>query len=153
MGRLCMWGEEVHGKSLYIPLNVAVILKHALNLFKKIHFVISSWRKSDTKGRERGSKKGRGWDGKWYQKGRKQNPAAVQRQRHNCYNPKSRVRKVVNEDTFKIKYLKIATHSHTMEKHLWSSFYFILFIFLSFVFLGPHPQHMEIPRLGVESEL
>ena len=34
------------------------------------------------------------------------------------------------------------------------------FIFLSFflsffffVFSGPHPQHMEIPRLGVESEL
>ena len=27
----------------------------------------------------------------------------------------------------------------------------ILFIFL--VFLGPHLQHMEIPRLGVQSEL
>ena len=26
-------------------------------------------------------------------------------------------------------------------------------IFLSFVFLGPHLQHMEVPRLGVESEL
>ena len=25
-----------------------------------------------------------------------------------------------------------------------------LFIYL---FLGPHPQHMEVPRLGVESEL
>ena len=25
--------------------------------------------------------------------------------------------------------------------------------FLSFVFLGPHPQHMEVPRLGAESEL
>ena len=25
--------------------------------------------------------------------------------------------------------------------------------FLSFVFLGPHPQHMELPRLGVKSEL
>ena len=22
-----------------------------------------------------------------------------------------------------------------------------------FVFLGPHPQHMEVPRLGVESEM
>ena len=22
-----------------------------------------------------------------------------------------------------------------------------------FVFLGPHPEHMEVPRLGVESEL
>ena len=28
---------------------------------------------------------------------------------------------------------------------------FLFFIF--FVFLGPHPQHMEVPRLGVESEL
>ena len=26
-------------------------------------------------------------------------------------------------------------------------------IFLSFVFSGPHPQHMEVPRLGVELEL
>ena len=30
---------------------------------------------------------------------------------------------------------------------------FIPFIFLSFVFLGPHPRHMEVPRLLVESEL
>ena len=27
-----------------------------------------------------------------------------------------------------------------------------IYLFI-FVFLGPHPQHMEIPRLGVESEL
>ena len=26
-------------------------------------------------------------------------------------------------------------------------------IFLSFVFLGLHPRHMEVPRLGVQSEL
>ena len=33
-------------------------------------------------------------------------------------------------------------------------FYFILFYFiLSFVFLGPYLQRMEVPRLGVESEL
>ena len=33
-------------------------------------------------------------------------------------------------------------------------FYFILFfIFLSFGFLGLHPWHMEVPRLGVQSEL
>jgi len=25
--------------------------------------------------------------------------------------------------------------------------------FLSFVFLGPHSQHMEVPRLGVQLEL
>ena len=31
------------------------------------------------------------------------------------------------------------------------NFYFILFyfIFCLFVFIGPHPQHMEVPRLGV----
>ena len=29
----------------------------------------------------------------------------------------------------------------------------IFFIFLFFCFLGLHPQHMEVPRLGVESEL
>ena len=31
---------------------------------------------------------------------------------------------------------------------------FFLFLFFGlFVFLGPHLQHMEVPRLGVESEL
>ena len=25
--------------------------------------------------------------------------------------------------------------------------------FISSIFLGPHPQHVEVPRLGVESEL
>ena len=29
----------------------------------------------------------------------------------------------------------------------------IPFLFFVFCFLGPHPQHMEVPRLGVESEL
>ena len=29
----------------------------------------------------------------------------------------------------------------------------LVFFFFSFVFLGPHPWHMEIPRLGVKSEL
>ena len=33
-------------------------------------------------------------------------------------------------------------------------FLFVLgfFVCLFFVFLGPHPQHMEVPRLGVKSE-
>ena len=30
---------------------------------------------------------------------------------------------------------------------------FYLAFFFFFGFLGPHAQHMEIPRLGVESEL
>ena len=29
----------------------------------------------------------------------------------------------------------------------------MLFFFFFFAFLGPHPQHMEVPRLGVKSEL
>ena len=33
------------------------------------------------------------------------------------------------------------------------SLFLFLFLFLSFVFLGPHPRHMEVPRLGVELEL
>ena len=28
-----------------------------------------------------------------------------------------------------------------------------LFFFFFLIFLVPHPQHMEVPRLGVESEL
>ena len=38
-----------------------------------------------------------------------------------------------------------------------NTFYFILFILFIvlfyFCFLGPHPQHMEVPRLGVKLEL
>ena len=30
---------------------------------------------------------------------------------------------------------------------------FFLFVFWFFIFLGPHLQHMEVPRLGVKSEL
>ena len=29
----------------------------------------------------------------------------------------------------------------------------VLFFLLLFSFLGPHPRNMEVPRLGVESEL
>ena len=31
--------------------------------------------------------------------------------------------------------------------------YFYLSFFFFFFFLGPHPRHMEVPRLGVKSEL
>ena len=31
-------------------------------------------------------------------------------------------------------------------------FHFFFFFFF-FVFLGPYPQHMEVSRLGIESEL
>ena len=36
---------------------------------------------------------------------------------------------------------------------LWHLFFFFFFSFWSFCLLGPHPQHMEVPRIGVESEL
>ena len=43
----------------------------------------------------------------------------------------------------------------TFEKHF--IYLFIYFCLLSFLllllFLGPLPRHMEVPRLGVESEL
>ena len=46
-----------------------------------------------------------------------------------------------------------------MQKDIWS-FFEVLFIFLGFgwlfvcfCFLGPHLRHMEVPRLGVKSEL
>ena len=29
-----------------------------------------------------------------------------------------------------------------------SNYFFIMYVCLSFVFLGPHPQHTEVPRLG-----
>ena len=39
--------------------------------------------------------------------------------------------------------------------HLLDRLFFLLFIVFNFtlVFLGPHRQHMEVPRLGDESEL
>ena len=33
------------------------------------------------------------------------------------------------------------------------SFFFFFFFFFFFGFLEPHPWHMEVPRLGVKSEL
>ena len=35
----------------------------------------------------------------------------------------------------------------------WVGFFFCLFFFCLFVLLGPHPRHMEDPRLGVKLEL
>ena len=34
---------------------------------------------------------------------------------------------------------------------IWGSYF--IYLFLSFVFLGLHSWHMEVPRLGVKSEL
>ena len=35
----------------------------------------------------------------------------------------------------------------------WGLQFFFFFFFFFFCFLGPHPQHMEVPRLGVKQEL
>ena len=34
-----------------------------------------------------------------------------------------------------------------------NAIYLFIYVFIYFVFLGPNPQHMEVPRLVVESEL
>ena len=41
---------------------------------------------------------------------------------------------------------------HITQRFHWFLLFFI-YLFLSFVFLGPHPRHIEVPRLGVQSEL
>ena len=46
-------------------------------------------------------------------------------------------------------------HVDGIERFLIERFlsFIYLFIILSFVFSGPPPRHMEVPRLGVKSEL
>ena len=41
------------------------------------------------------------------------------------------------------------------QQELWEclSFFLFFFFFVFLPFLGPLPRHMEVPRLGVESEL
>ena len=46
-----------------------------------------------------------------------------------------------------IVYVPIALY---LILHFFNFSIFILFIFL---FLGPHPQNLEVPRLGFESEM
>ena len=41
----------------------------------------------------------------------------------------------------------------TEKKGIFLPFIYIYKYILPFVFLGPHPWHMEVPRLGVESEV
>ena len=40
-----------------------------------------------------------------------------------------------------------------LEEGTNSPFFFSFLFFFFFGFLGPHPRHMEVPKLGVESEL
>ena len=60
-------------------------------------------------------------------------------------------------NSFAIKSIKCLL-STSMSQEYWGEggvfcFYFIFFLVFSFVFLGPHLRPMEVPRLGVESEL
>ena len=43
--------------------------------------------------------------------------------------------------------------SKAKKKKKKNSFFFFFFFFLAVVFSGPHPWHMEVSGLGVESEL
>ena len=45
----------------------------------------------------------------------------------------------------------IFMQSETYEEVLVQFYLFIIYLF--FVFLGLHPRHIEVPRLGIESEL
>ena len=67
---------------------------------------------------------------------------------------------------FLVGHLQMQPHVETQASYrpfLWrkllilikSYIYIYIFFFFPFflVFLGPHPQHMEVPRLGVKSEL
>lgn len=50
--------------------------------------------------------------------------------------------------------IPLPIHSKCNSFHLLYLFlHLISFVFVSFCFLGPHLQHMEVPWLGVESEL
>ena len=43
-------------------------------------------------------------------------------------------------------------HHYKSQMCVWV-FFFFLFIYLFIYFLGPHPWHMEVPRLGLEFKL
>ena len=54
-----------------------------------------------------------------------------------------------------LEFMFLTSHSLTLSHsdiYIINYFYFILFIYL-LIFLGPHPWRMEVPRLGVETEL
>ena len=47
----------------------------------------------------------------------------------------------------------LGTQAPQADVYLFIYLFVCLFVYLFTVFLGPHPQHMEVPRLGVELEL
>ena len=57
------------------------------------------------------------------------------------------------EGLSKKSFLFGALHTQVSEKAQSISFFFFVFVFVFLPFLGPFPRRMEVPRLGVESEL
>ena len=51
------------------------------------------------------------------------------------------------------KYIRWCKHQEGTVYEFPFNFYYESWHYLFSVFLGPHPQHMEVPRLGVGSEL
>ena len=49
--------------------------------------------------------------------------------------------------------LQVTYNQFDQDNYNLSQLFLFFFFFLSFVFWGPHPQHMEVPRLGVVLEL
>ena len=47
----------------------------------------------------------------------------------------------------------VALGKGTFHRRMWRSLEVLFILFYFFGFLGPHLQHMEVPRLGVQSEL
>ena len=47
--------------------------------------------------------------------------------------------------------IQVQTEGRSLRTTLLLLFFFLSFFFCCF--LGPHPQHMEVPRLGVQLEL
>ena len=60
---------------------------------------------------------------------------------------------VANGSFLRFSRLAFAPSLHIPSGTLWyPNFHNNLLTFFLFVFLGPHPRHMEVPRLGFESE-
>ena len=62
-----------------------------------------------------------------------------------------RLVQVVKQHKDMVLYFRISQDKYFLLQ-TWNKFFFFFFFFF-FVFLGPQPQRMEVPRLGVESEL
>ena len=66
--------------------------------------------------------------------------------RHSCSQEKTRQNSLLWS-------LHPGRDSRTLLRETAEFFSFFFFSFFAFCFLGPHSRHMEVPRLGVESEL